>query len=199
MEKLKNFFKRIKWQGYLASSIMIILGVIFIVAPHNSLGVICRITGIMAIVWGVISLIGYFSGGMRPGSRSFLSGAALLISGIYFTIRPDVLSGVLTIVFGIIIMTDGFKKIQHAIDGAREKVKNWWILLVIAVVTILLALFILLNPFSSAKTFMVFSGISLLVNGVGDLISTIAFGRKLRRAEKIAKITSEGVELEEDV
>jgi len=197
MESFKAFLKKIKWQNYLIAAILIFVGIFFVAAPSDSLIIVCRVIGALLLVAGIVALIVYFSGGMIFGSYAFLLGITLSCIGVYFLIRPNVVSNILTIVFGIAVMIDGFIKIQDAVDCARAKVKNWWILLIVSVLTIALGVFILLDPFTSQEALMIYAGVSLIVDGVLDIVTTAAFGNKVRKTMKKAEALS-GKEVQEE-
>ena len=71
--------------------------------------------------------------------------------------------------------------LQDGIDCARAKLGGWWVLAALAVITIALGCVILFGKFDSI---MLLAGISLIVDGVFDLIATLAFSKRVHEARQ---------------
>ena len=79
------------------------------------------------------------------------------------------------------LVIDGMVTLQDGIDCARAKLGGWWVLAALAVITIALGCVILFGKFDSI---MLLAGISLIVDGVFDLIATLAFSKRVREARQ---------------
>lgn len=82
-----------------------------------------------------------------------------------------------TIIYGILILVTGISKIQLTVDIFRRKNKKWFWAAINAIVTIVCAVVILRSPFTSTAVLWMFIGVSLLVEGVLDII-TLIMGKK---------------------
>lgn len=67
---------------------------------------------------------------------------------------------------------------QEAIYMLRMKKKKWFLAAISAVLSIICAVVILRNPFSSSAVLWMFTGISLIVEAVFDVVSLIMNTRK---------------------
>ena len=110
-----------------------------------------------------------------------VSGIVLLVCGVFCLLRPEVIQGLLTVIFGVFLVIDGMVTLQDGIDCARAKLGGWWVLAALAVITIALGCVILFGKFDSI---MLLAGISLIVDGVFDLIATLAFSKRVREARQ---------------
>lgn len=186
MEKLKSIVRSIKLRMVAAALLLIALGVLFVLRPGDSGLIICYIVGAVLCFFGIVRFIVYFTGDVSQafGSFDLVGGAALLMFGGYILIRPEVLYGILTAVFGIILVVDGVMKLQYAIDLYRMKAAGWWLVLIVALLMAALGVVALFNPFGTMVTLMTFLGATLIADGVLDILSIAYLHTVAKRVEK---------------
>ena len=83
----------------------------------------------------------------------------------------------LGIIYAVALMMLGIEKIQTAVDQHRLGNDRWYIVVISAVIAINCALVIFFNPFATTVYLWVFTGISLIVEAVADIIA-FAVNRK---------------------
>ena len=118
----------------------------------------------------------FFSG------HALISGIALLLAGLFCIVNPNVVKDLLTVIFGIFIVIDGSTSIADSIECARAHVEGWVGMLILSVVTVVLGGLVMFGPFD---TVMIFAGISLIIDGICDIIMICVFSHKVREAKKI--------------
>ena len=79
----------------------------------------------------------------------------------------------LTTLYGIIILVSGVTKVQWTADMLRLKAGHWGWMAVSAVITLLCAVIILANPFSTTAALWMFIGITMIVQAVIDIIAAV--------------------------
>lgn len=181
MDLLKDFFRKIKWEALISSLFMIVIGVLFIVLPESSANVLCYVTGALFVVLGAILLLRFLSSGSMFGSPALILSLLLLFIGLLTLVRPELIQGIITIIFGIYLIADGAIQIQNAIECHRAKAQGTWAFVFSAGLSLILGVLILLNTFTSV---MIFCGISLVVDGIFDLIVTLVFSSRIKKAHK---------------
>lgn len=159
----------------------ILLGLLFILTPQTSANVICYVAGILLIASGIIAVISYLASGRLFGSYALVFGIVLLVCGVFCLLRPEVIQGLLTVIFGVFLIIDGMVTLQDGIDCARAKLGGWWVLAALAVITIALGCVVLFGKFDSV---MLLAGISLLIDGVFDILATLFFSKRIRMARQ---------------
>ena len=159
----------------------ILIGLLFILTPQTSADVICYVAGILLLASGIAAVVSYLASGRLFGSYALVSGIVLLVGGVFCLLRPEVIQGLLTVIFGVFLVIDGMVTLQDGIDCARAKLGGWWVLAALAVITIALGCVVLFGNFDSI---MLLAGISLIVDGVFDLIATLAFSKRVREARQ---------------
>ena len=108
-------------------------------------------------------------------------GLILLVTGIMLAFSPEALRELLPYVWGLALLFGGFLKIQYAFDRKSLGSEKWWILLIMAAVSIIIGVISLLNPdFLGDKKELV-TGILLLLEAVLDITVFLMLKRTIRK------------------
>lgn len=172
--------------GYIIiSAALCLLGVMLIAVPGFSaelLGVIC---GILLIIFGLVKLVGFFSKDLyRLAFQYDLAFGILLIAlGAIMLVRPGSLMNFICITLGLSILADGLFKLQISLESKSFGLREWWLILIFAVITGIFGLVLLLTPSESSKILTVLIGISLLSEGILNF-STVITAVKIIRHQK---------------
>ena len=162
--------------GYITmSALLCCMGILLIVNPGISAKLICRLVGGIMAVWGIVKLVGYFSKDLyRLAFQYDLSLGILLIAiGVVMLCHPEGFTVVLFSVIGILVLGDGLFKIQIALDTKRFGIGKWGIIGCFAILTGILGLLLIINPFKGAQLIMIMAGLSLLLEGIVNLLVAI--------------------------
>ena len=153
------------------SALFIVLGVGLIALRDLSVSLIGIAAGVMLIAFGIVKLIGYFSKDLyRLAFQYDLAfGILRIILGIIFCTHT---AGVVNLFFtamGILVLVDGLFRIQLAVDAREFGISQWWLLLMIAVITGLFGVLLLLRSAEGMQTVMLFLGCSMFSEGILNL------------------------------
>ena len=170
MESIRGYFKALKWRSLIVAFSAILLGLLFILTPQASADVICYVAGILLLASGVAAVISYLASGRLFASYALVSGIVLLVCGVFCVI-------------------DGMMTLQDGVDCARARLAGWWVPALLGAVTIALGCVVLFGKFDSI---MLLAGISLIVDGVFDLIVTFAFSKRIRTAREKLRMYANG-------
>ncbi len=88
-------------------------------------------------------------------------------------INPGFCTGPYVPLYGVAVLIGGLSKVQLTMDMLREKNSRWWWGAISAVISIICALVMLNNPFSSTVVLWWVTGISLIVEPIFDMITLI--------------------------
>ena len=194
MDELKRVLKKFRIQASVAAVALIIIGLMFIIFRDTSLTVICYVAGALLMLWGVLCLVTFFATGMGKAQSGDLTlGLLLLLVALLLFIKPWVITGILTVLFGIALIIDGAVKLQQFIAMNKAKIKTRWAVLVIAIISLVLGILIVFDPFGGA--IMIFAGVSLIVAGVMDLCAIgITKDFKVKSEENIIDLDDEDIQ-----
>ncbi len=159
--------------GYIILSVLYcVFGIILFTMPDLSLTALGILLGVGMIVFGIIKIIGYFSKDLfRLAFQYDLAFGGLLIAlGIIVLTHPEHLLSFFCIVTGIAVLCNGLFKIQIAIDSKPFGIKTWWVILALAIIAVAAGILLIIRPAEAARILTVFLGISILADGVLNLI-----------------------------
>lgn len=179
--------------GYIIiSAVLCLLGVVLITVPDFSALLLCRIGGLLLIIFGFVKIIGYCSKDLyRLAFQYDLAFGILLIAlGATLILRTETMVNVIWVFLGISILADALLKIQIAIDSKVFGIHQWWLILATAILTGMIGFLVILRPSESAKIIMVLLGTSLLFEGVLNMV-TILTAVKIIRNQKPVIVDSE--------
>ena len=127
--------------------------------------------GIGMVICGAIKLGGYFSKDLfRLAFQYDLAFGILLIAvGIITLCHPGEAMTFLCVMFGIPVLADGLFKIQVAVEAKRFGISQWWLVLLLAVLTGVIGLLLVLRPAEGARVMVMLMGASLLLDGALNL------------------------------
>ena len=158
--------------GYIViSALFCVLGVVLLVMAERCVPWIGRALGIGMVICGVIKLGGYFSRDLfRLAFQYDLAFGILLIAvGVITLCHPNEAMTFLCVMFGIPVLADGLFKIQIAVDARRFGIGQWWLVLLLAVLTGVIGLLLVLRPTEGAQALVMLMGASLLLDGALNL------------------------------
>ena len=169
-------FIKENWASLLTILFLVLVGILLLVEPGTFGAVIIRAAGILFTALGVNDLIKYFRAdpGEAAKGSAFCSGMTMLSvgcfcffgSGWFVSVFP-----VLAVLYGLFQILIGFRKAQRTADAIRMKKPLWYLKAISAGISLLFGLIIVLNPGMTFMSIWVFTGITLIIEGVFDAVS----------------------------
>lgn len=178
MSEIKKFFTKLKWEKLVTAIVAIVLGIVFVADPNGSGDAVCKVAGVAMLVLAAAMLIRYFTSAQLFPENLIFS-AVLLLLGIFFIAKSGVVMTVLGLFFGIFLVIDGASKIRDGIDAAKAKMQGWWIWFILALLTIVLGVLVMFG-----ESVMTLLGVSLIVDGVSDIVTTLWLSAGVRKVKK---------------
>jgi uncharacterized membrane protein HdeD (DUF308 family) len=169
--------------GYIVMSIIfIIVGLLFVIHPVDSLMVIEKILGVSMMLFGVIKIIGYFSKDLfRLAFQYDLEfGIILMVLGLVMLIKPVSVMELLVVAIGLAFFSDALFKARIAFDSKGFGIRPWWMILMLAVLTAVIGLVLILSPETTAAAITVLFGLSLMSEGLLNLFVAISTVKIIR-------------------
>ena len=163
--------------GYIAvSAALCFFGVLLIVKPEISLAGFGLFTGIVLIIFGIIKIVGYLSRDLyRLAFQYDLACGILVIAlGIMVILEPNDVIDTICIAVGITFLMDGLLKIQISIDAKTFGIRQWWLILSVALLTVVIGVLLVFRTSGSVRALMVLLGISLLADGIMNLTTVLS-------------------------
>ncbi len=160
----------------------IIIGILLLINPVGFTAGIIMTLGIILAVMGISNIVGYFRAAAEEAAQgSGLVKGLLLVGGAFVCLFKTqwliAAFPLITVFYGILILITGISKLQLGVDLLRLKQKYWYVALIGAVLSVIFAAVILMNPFTSTGVLWTFIAISLIVEAIMDIL-TFIFGKK---------------------
>ncbi len=158
--------------------IEVVVGILLLVNPVNFTTSIIIAAGIALMISGLLNVIRYFRSNPEEAAvgQLLMQGLVALAAGAFCAFNPGwfiITFPVIAILYGVAVLVGGLSKIQITVDMLRAKNSKWWWGAISAAISIVCALVIINNPFSSTVVLWWFTGISLIVEAVFDIVTLI--------------------------
>ena len=167
--------KKLKWNLILMSILYLALGIFLLMVPGTALNIVCYALGGVVLVCAAVQLIRYFAveRGVFQSQLTLISGLVCLGLGAFLIIRSDIVVRILPIVFGLFVIFDSLGRIQNALELRRCKYSSWKGFLLLAVLSIVLGIVMILDPFGTMETLVMAIGVILIIEGALNLLSAL--------------------------
>lgn len=183
-----DFLKRIKI-GMMGSAIItLIIGLILLVNPMGAIGTVCSMIGFFVLILGIFGLLNHFVLETER-SNSIALGASIIevLLGIYVLSNPGSIVKFVSLVVAVILLIHGFGDMDTAMQMKKSDYEKWWVSFAFSIITILLGVFVLRNPFETQEILFRVVGGCFLFDGASKLLI-------VRRASKVLRDVRERTE-----
>ena len=170
----KKFLKKSGWTDIIISLIFVFFGIMLISRPEAIVSVISIVLGGIFIVMGILKIVDYYSNGKQDNYLLAIAVVMILV-GIIVMFCTNVILSVFRILIGIWIIYSGIMNLQTSIIWKDYKSRVWLITLLLAIATIIVGIYILVNTGAILQTI----GIAILVYGLVNIIENFIFIKKV--------------------
>ena len=156
--------------GMVLSILMILIGLVLLLWPGQVMTTALTVLGLALLAGGAIAIASWYRG--RMGNVNFLTlaeGILMVVAGVLVLAAPKFLISIVPVAVGIVVLVNGIINLAQALDQKREGYARWTLSLALAVLTIILGLLVICNPFSTMKMLVMAIGVVILYNGASNL------------------------------
>lgn len=185
MENMEVRIRKMNITSIIFSIIFILIGTFLLARPEDAIHLVSYALGIILIVWGVISVITFFTDKESQNYLDFvfIVGVFVLIFGIIILVKPDTIASIIPLLLGIWMLINGVTKLSYSLTLNNNK--SALSSIIISLIIVLLGILLIINPFQGAKKLVQILGISILVYSVLDLIECFSIKRVMKKVKKI--------------
>lgn len=167
----------------LLAAVEIVIGILLLINPVGFTQTIILVFGIVMIITGLMKVIKYFRTPVEQAvfQQNLVAGLICAVFGLFCALKSGWFIAVfplLTVLYGIATLISGLTKLQWTVDMFRLKRSHWSWMALSAVLTVIFALVILMNPFKTTAILWGFVGISLMLEAAADII-VVAVAHKI--------------------
>jgi len=160
---------RIAKTGYIIMSLFFCaVGVLLMLHPGFSVLLLGEMMGTGLLVFGAIKVVGYLSKDLfRLAFQYDLEfGLLMIVLGLILLLNPIDIMTFLFIALGIVIVSDALFKVRISREAHLFGIRQWWVVLALAVITGLIGLALIFRPVDSMLILTVLLGASLCAEGM---------------------------------
>lgn len=165
-----DFFEQTKWDRSVLAIIYLVLGIVLVIFPEQTLTIATRIIALGILALAIIDIIMFI---LKKDERFSADYFYLILSivgiglAISMLVNPTWIIAVINIVVGIVLIVNGLGNIGTTIR-IRVNDNIWWAFSIIPLITFILGFVIMANPVGMASFMTRIEGLSL----IADAIST---------------------------
>lgn len=175
----EKFLKRSNWTDILISIVFVLLGILLVVKPNETIAAISTLLGILFITIGVLKLIQYFTSDTKD---DYLLTIALIsvVFGVIVMFGSIAILSLFRIILGLWIIAAGIMDLQTTLIWKEVKSPYWTLTLVLSMLMIIAGIVLLIN----AEILYTTIGIITIVYATLDIIDRIIFMKKIENYNK---------------
>ncbi|NLW79465.1 MAG: hypothetical protein GXY32_08660 [Ruminococcaceae bacterium] len=180
---MRPVFDKLAQSALLRTILYIVLGVLVLIAPALVMNIIVYLIAAVAIIMGIINLVGYFRGRTQGDSGfGIVSGVLLVVFGIVLIIFSGAIISILNIFLGALLILGGAVNLARTFNSGKTVGRQNIFLIVINILVIIGGILIIFNPFGAAVILFRVFGAVLVIMGVSELVTFFVY-RKLGKGE----------------
>lgn len=179
---MRELLKKVKWDAILGALLYVVLGIVALVIPETMIKTLGYLIGILLIVIGAVSMIGYL---LRENSLNYYRhdfgyGLVGVAVGILFLYKVEWIISLVPVILGIMVLASGCSKLQNVIDMMRGEYGNWIVMLVLAIINVIIGVILIVNPFDTVVLLFQLVGAGLIFSGITDCVTAVYVAGRLK-------------------
>lgn len=179
---LLNYIKKYEKSSIFASLMMVAVAVLLIIKPDTMLNLVVIILGAGILLDGIIHVVSYIltSKEMKAYSNDLFIGIIGVLAGVIILVGKTIIISMIPIIIGIWLIVKAIIKLQIGLNLKSLEQKSWLEIFIMALVSFAFGVLVLLNPFGTAITVTVISGVFLLITAISDIIESFYIISKIK-------------------
>lgn len=192
MEEIKKGMNKIFNASVITSVIILVLGIFLFIQPDTIIHMISIILGGIILIPGIASLIDYFKNKYQP---SLISGVITIIIGMILIVNTKLVASILPFILGIYFIVNGINRLQYALQLKKQAI-HYSTSLVFSILIIICGILFIINPFGGALVITKVMGIFMIIYAVLDLSNTIFIKKEMGQVSRNMNMKNAVIEIE---
>lgn len=184
------FFRRYL-RDIITALFLIVVGILLLINPVAFAMGLVKLAGVFLVVLGALRIVRYFRTDPETAARGqdFFIGLIAILGGlfcIFFTGWFLTAFTTLAVIYGLLQLLLGFSKVQRTVDFLRMELSLWYLPACSALIYLVFGFIIVLNPEMTLINVWVFTGVTMILEGIITAVCLFLLERE-RREAKMAK------------
>jgi len=169
---MKETINKMFISSILSSAVLLVIGLLLFIRPESTLSLISYTIGGILVIIGTNSLINYYRGKEYVSRFELFYGVLGVLGGFVLILNPKAIVSLIPFIIGVWIVISSLSKLKYSINVSSKKTKAGIISLVITILTLVLGVILIFNPFSGAVFITKMIGLFLFVYAILDIVQS---------------------------
>lgn len=173
MKKLYASFMKSRWFPLVVGLVSIVFGILLLLTPQARMESIALFIGIAIALYGLFSVVVAIMN--RDNKKLFLTdllfGIVLIVLAILVFANLALIGKYLPTLVGFLMILSSLAEIVRSFSLKSGGLKSWWLGIVPALIVLILGFVFLLKPGFVGASFGIFTGITLVINGIAAVVN----------------------------
>ena len=180
--------KKLKWNLVLMSVLYLGLAIFLVMKPGTALNIVCYALGGVVLACAAVQLIRYFvvERGVFQSQLTLISGIICLALGAFLLLRSDIVVSILPSCSACLSSSTAWAASRTLWTCAAVSTPAWKGFLLLPVLSVVLGVILIANPFGAMETLVMAIGVILIVEGAINLLSALYTVLAVRRFAQAA-------------
>ena len=165
--------------------VFLVVGILFIVFPEDSMNVICYVLGALMLAAGVARLVLAFT--LPAGNRfaDVIFACVIIAVGVLLIAAQSTVTDFVTVVLGIVLIIDAVLKVEENMVLRKVNPARWWAGIAVAVICFALGVAVVALSFDedASNALMIVAGIAMLFDSLCSFAILVCSALKEREKE----------------
>ncbi len=155
----------------ISALLMIVLGIIMLLNPAETLVSLSLLIGIFMAASGISALVFYFSAarGFVGSGAVLFTGISNIVIGILFMNQGVFVAQIFTFILGLLLTVFGVERFVRSFDLKNAGFSNWWLTLLLGIVCAALGILSMAAPITGAILVSAILGTGFILYGAALL------------------------------
>lgn len=177
MKNLYASFKKSRWFPLVIGIISIVFGILCLTNPQLKMESVALYIGLAILLYGLLAIV---LGVLNKEDKklrlsNIVLGLVFVILAIVIFVNLSLIGKYLPTLVGFIFILVAIVDLIRSFALLKNGLKTWWLSALPAIIVLVLGFIYLLKPGYVGSTIGIFTGITLLINGVSGLINFVQF------------------------
>ena len=180
MKEFYASFRKTRWFPLLAGILAVILGIFCILHPAAEMERLALWAGSVLLAYGLLRVI---AGLLVKDNRKLLVmnviyGLIVVVLAVLVFANLALIGKYLPVLAGFFLILSSIADLFRSLVLMKNGSRTWWINAILSLAVLVLGFVFLLKPGFVGQTFGIYTGVTLLLLGVTNLIHFAQFGKK---------------------
>lgn len=169
---MKETVNKMFISSILSSAVLLVIGLLLFIRPEGTLSLISYTIGGILVIIGTNSLINYYRGKEYVSKFELVYGVLGVLGGFVLILNPKAIVSLIPFILGVWIVISSLSKLKYSMNVTSKKNKAGIISLAITILTLILGIVLIFNPFSGAVFITKMIGLFLFVYAILDIVQS---------------------------